>query len=186
MVPSLAPRNYPEIFQALDDLLASLPGDATLRDVVRRSVEATADGFGAQKMLLLVVEDSEPWILRAEASRGLTPDEVAACESGRSVRGVSSTCIREALSQGRPVLVQDAEHALNAPRSGALRGQPYSVLCAPICDPHTRLALAVLYMQNHGIAAAFGELDLAWIDVYARTLGRVVSSPGMPWSSVAP
>jgi hypothetical protein len=185
MAAALASRNYPEIFQALDDVLASLPGDATMHDVVCRSVEATADGFGAQKMLLLVVEDSEPWTLRAEASRGLTREEIAACESGRSVRGVSSTCIREALSKGRPVLVQDAEHALNAPRTGSLRGQPYSVLCAPICDPRTGLALAVLYLQNHGIAAAFGELDLAWIDVYVRALGRVVSRSSGSWSSAS-
>jgi hypothetical protein len=177
--PSMS-RNYPELFQALNDVLESFPGD-TLRDVLRRSVESTADGFGAQKMLLLIVEDTEPWDLRAETSRGLTPEEVAACESGRSVRGVSATCIREALSKGRPVLVQDAEHALNAPRTGAIRGRPYSVLCAPICDPRTGLTLAVLYLQNHGIPDAFGELDLAWIDVYTRALGRVVSGPGMPW-----
>jgi hypothetical protein len=171
-----ATRNHAELFQALDDVLVSIPRDATVRDVLRRSVESTADGFGAEKMLLLVVEDAEPWVLRAETSRGLTPAEVAACESGRSVRGVSATCIREALSRGRPVLVQDAEHALNAPRTAALRGQPYSVVCAPICDQQTGLALAVLYLQNHGIAAAFRELDLAWIELYARALGRLVSA----------
>lgn len=42
----------------------------------------------------IFLEDAEPWLLRAEASRGLTREEVATCESGRSERGVSSTCIR--------------------------------------------------------------------------------------------
>ena len=124
----------------------------------------------------LVVEDTEPWQLRAETSIGLTPEEVAACESGRSVPGVSASCIREALNRGRAVLVQDAGRSLNAQRTGALRGLPCSVVCAPICDPRTGLALAALYLQNHGIADAFTELDLAWLDVYAkarvRALGR--------------
>jgi hypothetical protein len=181
VVPSLS-RNYPELFDALDDVLEALPGDATVREVLRRSVTATADGFGAQKMLLLVVEDTEPWVLRAEASVGLTRDEIAACENGRSVPGVSATCVREALSKARAVLVQDAEHALHAPRTGALRGQPYSVLCAPVCDPRTGLAIAVLYLQNHGIPNAFSELDLAWMNVYVRALGRVVSGAGMSWN----
>jgi GAF domain len=183
-VPTAVSRNYPALFVALDDVLEALGGEASVRELLRRSVESSADGFGAQKMLLLVVEDAQPWRLRAEASRGLTREEVGACESGQSVPGVSATCIREALTKGRAVLVQDAEKSLNAPRSGALRGQPYSVLCAPICDPPTGLALAVLYFQNHGIADAFGELDLAWLDVYAKALGIVVSGAGMPWLSV--
>ena len=34
--------------------------------------------------------------------------------------------------------------------------------------------LAVLYLQNQ---RAFGELDRAWIEVYARALGRVLAHP---------
>lgn len=177
--PALA-RNYPALFVALHDVLDVLGDQPDFVPALRRSVEASADGFGAQKMLALVVEDTAPWRLRAEVSRGLTPEEVAACASGQSVPGVSATCIREALTKGRAVLVQDAERALNAPHTGALRGQPYSVLCVPVCDPRTGLALAVLYYQNHGVANAFGELDLAWLDVYAKALARVVTGAGLP------
>jgi hypothetical protein len=179
-----ASRNYPALFVALNDVLEALGGEAPVREILRRSVESSADAFGAQKMLLLIVEDTEPWQLRAETSIGLTPEEVAACESGRSVPGVSATCIREALTKGRAVLVQDAERSLSAPRTGALRGQPYSVVCAPLCDPRTGLALAAFYLQNHGIADAFGELDLAWLDVYAKALGLAASGGRMPWRSV--
>jgi hypothetical protein len=49
------------------------------------------------------------------------------------------------------------------------------VLCAPICDPRSGQSLAVLYVQNHGVRSAFGEVDRAWIEVYARALGRVVT-----------
>ena len=56
----------------------------------------------------------------------------------------------------------------------ALRGEPASVLCAPICDPRSGQALAVLYAQNHGVRSAFGEIDRAWIELYARALGRLL------------
>jgi hypothetical protein len=58
----------------------------------------------------------------------------------------------------------------------ALRGQPLSVLCAPVCDPRTNEVLAVLYVHNHGVRNAFGEIDRAWIEVYARALGRCLAS----------
>jgi hypothetical protein len=91
------------------------------------------------------------------------------------VPGVSSTRIREALLSGVPVMVQDSELLSGAGVTEALRGSPASVLCAPICDPRSGQALAVLYAQNHGVRRAFGEIDRAWIEVYARTLGRVLA-----------
>lgn len=186
MTMPLLSRNYPALFVALGDVLESLGRDPNAAGVLRSSVESSAEGFGAQKMVLLVVEDAKPWRLRAEASRGLTPSEVAACESGCSVPGVSATCIREALTKGSAVLVQDAGNSLHAPRTAALRGQPYSVLCAPVCDPRTGLPLAVLYFQNHGFANAFGEMDVAWLDAYAKALGLAASRAGRPWVSGNP
>ena len=58
----------------------------------------------------------------------------------------------------------------------ALRGQPLSVLCAPVCDPRTNRVLAVLYVQNHGVRNAFGEIDHAWIEVHARARGRCLAA----------
>jgi hypothetical protein len=109
------------------------------------------------------------------ASRGLEPHEVIACESGRSVPGVSSSCIRDAIEKRAPLLVQDPQRvAAAAEVSGAIKGRPCSVLCAPVCDPGTREPLAVLYVQNDAFRSAFGEIDRAWIEVYARALGRVM------------
>ena len=89
--------------------------------------------------------------------------------------GVSSTRIREAVLGGVPVMVQDSELVAAGETTGALRGKPASVLCAPICDPRSGRSLAVLYVQNHGVRSAFGEVDRAWIEVYARALGRVLA-----------
>jgi hypothetical protein len=169
-------RNYPALFLALDDVLETLGDGRPDEDALRRSFEWSADGFGAEKALLLMVEDRAPG-LRAVASRGLTPEEVEACECGRSVPGVSSSRIREAIDGLVPVMVQDSGHLLGAKATEALRGRPASVLCAPVCDPRTREVLAVLYVQNHGVRGAFGEIDRAWIEVYARVLGRVLAGP---------
>lgn len=164
-------RNYPALFLALDDVLEAIGDGHPDDDVLRRSFENSADGFGAQKAVLLAVE---PGGLRAVASRGLSGLEVSACESGHSVPGVSSSCIREALESRAPVMVQDPRLGVNV--SAALAGKPCSVLCAPVCDPRTREPLGVLYVENEGVRNAFGEIDRAWIEVYARALGRALSA----------
>lgn len=167
-----ADRNYPALFLALDEALEALAGGASAEEALRRSFDGIADGFGAERAVILTVEDEGRRALRAVASRGLSPDEAAACEDGRSVPGVSSSCIREALVGRRPVLVQDPQRLLGAQVSDALRQQPGSVLCAPLLDPATGAVLAILYFQNQGIRSAFGEIDRAWVEVYARALGR--------------
>jgi len=170
-------RNYQALFAALDEVLEALDDGGPDEDALLRSFETSADGFGAEKALLLVVERREPLRLRAIASRGLSAREVAASERGWSVPGVSSTRIREAVLGGVPVMVQDSERVSASETTGALRGKPASVLCAPICDPRSGRAVAVLYVQNHGVRSAFGEVDRAWIEVYARALGRVLAGP---------
>jgi hypothetical protein len=169
-------RKYPALFLALDDVLEARGDGRPDEDALRHSFERSADGFGAEKAILLTVEPGKPGRLRSLASRGLAWEEVTACESGLSVPGVSASCIRDALARRAPVMVQDPRHALAADVSEAIRLRPCSVLCAPICDPHTREPLAVLYVQNEGLRNAFGEIDRAWIEVYARALGRVMAA----------
>ncbi len=166
-------RNYPALFLSLDDALEALAAGLPTDEALQRSFEGAAEGFGAEKALLLVREGDGR--LKAVASRGLSWMEVAASESGLSVPGVSSSCIREAIERGEPVLVQDPDHVVGANVSEVLRLQPCSVLCAPVSDPRTRAVRAVLYFQNDGVRNAFGEIDRAWIEVYARTLGRTLA-----------
>jgi hypothetical protein len=167
-------RNYPALFLALDEVLEVLDQGGPDEDTLRRSFESLADGFGVEKAVLLAVESRQPLRFRTVGSRGLSNREIAACERGWSVPGVSSTRIREAVLRGVPVLVQDSELLAGTGITEALRGEPASVLCAPICDPRSGQALAVLYAQNHGVRSAFGEIDRAWIELYARALGRLL------------
>jgi len=173
-----AERNYPALFLALDDALEVLFEGGPIEEGLRRSFESAAEGFGAEKALLLVVESERPLQLRSLVSRGLSVEEVVACEAGRSVPGVSSSKIREALESRAPVLVQDPRYLQDARRTDALEGSLASVLCAPLVDRSTGRVPAILYFQNHGLVNAFSEIDLSWIEVYTRVLGRVVVRMG--------
>jgi hypothetical protein len=134
-------RNYPALFLALDEVLEVLDQGGPDEDTLRRSFESLADGFGVEKAVMLVVENRQPLRFRAVGSRGLSTREIAACERGWSVPGVSSTRIREAVLRGVPVVV---------------------------------------YAQNHGVRSAFGEIDRAWIELYARALGRLLRTIDRP------
>jgi hypothetical protein len=164
-------RNYPALFLALDGVLALEEGWAA-EAALQRSFEDSAEGFGADKALFLMVEERDPLRLRAVASRGLSAQEVSACESGLSVPGISGSRIREVVEGGGVLMVQDSGLIPGGIKTAALRGRASSVLCAPVLDPRDRSVRAVLYLQNR---RAFGELDRAWIEVYARALGRALA-----------
>lgn len=167
-----AGRNYPALFLALDDVLEAVEDGRPDELALQRSFEDSADAFGADKALFLMVVERGPLRLRAVAARGLSAQEVSAAEGGLSVPGISASRIREALQEGATVMVEDSERIAGGVKTAALRGRPSSVLCAPAVEPRTGDVLAVLYLQSR---RAFGELDRAWIEVYARALGRALA-----------
>jgi hypothetical protein len=164
-------RNYPALFLALGDVLDALFEGKPREDALEASFEWATEGFGAEKAVLLAVGANDTK-RRALAHKGLADYEVIACESGGSVPGVSTTCIGEVVQSGQIMLIQDTSRP-GGMTSGAF-GRPYSVLCAPILDSLGR-SVAVLYLENDGVKNAFGEIDRAWIEVYARVLGRAMA-----------
>jgi hypothetical protein len=174
-------RNYPQLFIALDEAIASLMSGRTEESLLESSFATVSDGFGAEKAILLLVLPGGK--LRAIASRGLHAEAVAACEAGRSVDGISSSMVKEAASSGRPALVQDPRHLAPSQMTRALEGQPYSVLCAAIPDPVRKKPIAVFYAQNSGFDNGYGELDLSFVEVWANVMGRVLSAVGNPLGS---
>jgi hypothetical protein len=172
--PPTTARNYPALFLALEDVLDALFEGKAEDEALQSSFDKAAEGFGAEKAVLLAIDRDHSGRRRALAYKGLAEFEVIACEAGHSVPGVSTSRIREAVERKDAVLVQDSGHVAAARQTGALTSRPYSVLCAPIRDVHGDV-LAVLYLQNDGLRSAFDELDWAWMQVYARTLGRAFS-----------
>jgi DNA-binding NtrC family response regulator len=169
-------RDYTQLLGAMNELLAVLSRDGDQETALRASFEAAARGFGAQKALLLQVEERNPLRLRAVHVLGkLTPEQVGACERGESVRGVSPSVIYRVIETGAPELIEDPRLQEDASQTPSLEGGHFSVLCAPICDPLREAVLAVVYFQNSGLLEAYGAEDRTWLEGYATAVGRVFS-----------
>jgi two-component system nitrogen regulation response regulator NtrX len=173
---TLAPpgRDYAELVGALDELLALLGEGGEEEVALRASFEAAARAFGAQKALLLLVEEAEPLRLRSIHALGaLSPEQVRACERGESVRGVSPSLIRQVVQSGEAALIENPLLRLDTSRTPSLAGDPASVLCAPILDPWRGTVLAVVYLQHGGLAEAYGKSDRVLLARYTKNVGRV-------------
>lgn len=167
-------RDYSQLLEAMNELLAVLSSDGDEAAALRASFEAVARGFGADKALLLLVEESDPVRLRGIHVVGaLTAEQVRACERGESVQGVSPSVIQQVVHSGSPELIEDPRLKADASRTPSLAGGPYSVLCAPIRDPIREAVLAVVYLQNRGLVEAYGQEDRDWLDKYATAAGRL-------------
>jgi two-component system nitrogen regulation response regulator NtrX len=167
-------RDYAELVGALDGLLAVLGEGGEEEAALRASFEAAARCFGAQKALLLLVEEAEPLKLRSIHALGpLSPAQIQALERGQSVRGVSPSVIRQVVASGEAALIENPLLHLDASRTPSLAGDPASVLCAPILDPFRGTVLAVVYLQHGGLAEAYGESDRTLLARYTKNVGRV-------------
>jgi two-component system NtrC family response regulator len=166
-------RDYAQLLEAMNELLAVLSSDGGEESALKASFEAAARGFGARKALLLLVEEREPLRLRSVHVLGnLTAEQVEACERGESVRGVSPSVIHKVIESGRTELIEDPRLQADAALTPSLEGGGYSVLCAPICDPLRSMVLAVVYLQSSGITEAYGEQDREWLQRYAAAVGH--------------
>jgi hypothetical protein len=85
-----AGRDYGQLLDAMNVMLTELSSDGGEQEALSASFAASARGFGAEKALLLSVEQTDPLRLRAICTTGkLSPGQVRACERGESVPGVS-------------------------------------------------------------------------------------------------
>lgn len=166
-------RDYPRLFAAMNEVLRELTAGGNEKEALERSFDAASEGFGAEKSLLLIVEEHEPLRLRRGAARGLTEAQVQACERGESVKGVSSSVIRAVIASREARVVENPLFN-QSDETPALAGHNYSVLCTPILDPVRDVVIAVLYFQNAGLdyARAYKPADAVWAEGYAAALGR--------------
>ncbi|HEV8578663.1 MAG TPA: sigma-54-dependent Fis family transcriptional regulator [Thermoanaerobaculia bacterium] len=173
MTTSPEGRDYTQLLEAMNELLAVLASEAGEEAALRASFTAAARGFGARKALLLLVEEREPLRLRGIQTLGrLTSEQIAACERGESVPGVSPSVIQRVVATGEPELIEDPRFRNDASHTPSLEGGSFSVLCAPIRDPIREAVLAVVYFQNSGLAEAYTEADRAWLEGYVKAAGR--------------
>lgn len=167
-------RDQARLFRAMNDALGALSRDADQEDVLRHSFSEAAQGFVAEKALLLIVEDAAEFRLRHVQSHGLSPAQVQACERGESTRGVSSSIVRAAIATRRARVIENPLVQSDLELSPVLAGRCYSVLCAPILDPVRDAVMAVMYFQNDGAdeRLAYRASDGVWLEGYASALGQ--------------
>jgi DNA-binding NtrC family response regulator len=167
-------RDYSQLLAAVNQLLAVLTGEGGEKAALIASFEAAARGFGAQKALLLRVEETDPVRLHTLHVLGkLSPEQIEACERGESVDGVSPSIIQRVIRRGRPERIDDPRLAADAGRTPSLADSEHSVLCAPILDPLRGAVLAVVYFQNGAITEAYTARDLTWLEGYSDAVGKV-------------
>ena len=172
-------RDYPKLLRAMSEILRALrDDDCDEEKALHRSFNSAVDGFQSQKALLLTIEDDgDPPAMSTIESRGLKPEQVRACETGESVRGVSSKVIRAAIRDRHLKLIKNPFFLADAEKTQAFeatQGEHYSAICAPILDPVGRVR-AVMYLSNagHDPSEAYDEQDGEWLEDYTKSLSHV-------------
>lgn len=175
--PGLKPtaaRDYGCLLEATSHLLAALAQHSDDRQALLAAFEAVAQGFAAQKALLLEVVSPAPCALRALGSLGpFSSAQVAACERGESISGVSASVIQRVIATRQPELIADPRLLSASAVTPALSASPFSVLCAPLLDVLQESVLAVVYLQQGAVSEAYDEADLVWLSRYAAAAAQV-------------
>lgn len=174
-------RDYVKLLQAMSGVVRALRDDGcSVEQALHRSFQSAVDGFQAQRALLLLVEEEgDPPRLRALQSRGLAAEQISACETGTSVRGVSAKLIR-AVVRDRELKVVENPFFLSAADQTqafeATRGENYSAIAAPVRDALNRVR-AVIYLSNVSLdpLEAYGQQDGEWLAEYTEAVGHVFS-----------
>jgi DNA-binding NtrC family response regulator len=158
----------------MNEVLKVLSSGGNEEEALRRSFEHAAQGFGAEKAVFLLVEETRPPRLRSLSFRGLSDREVRACERGESIKGVSSSVIRTVIDSRQPKLIENPLLQNDQDATPALAGQNYSVLCSPVLDPIHDRVLALMYFQHGGAdpGHAYTPTDTVWLEGYASALGQ--------------
>ena len=166
-------RDETALLHALTRALAVLVKSGGPESALRESFVHAMTGLGAEKGVLIQVLQQHPIEVEILYATGLSPENEAACRELRSSPGISPTVIRKAIEDGEPRLIENSS-VMGLDATAALRGRPYSVLCAPVADSLTGGAVAVLYFQNEA-RRAFEAEDLEWLTAYAAALGQALT-----------
>src|SRR2546426_87071 len=122
-----------ELLHALTKVLGTLVGGGAPDAALRESFVHAMSGLGAEKGVLVQVEQPEPLEVNILYAAGLSSENEAACRTLRSSPGISPNLIRKATEDGKARLIENSQ-LLGLDATASLQGRPYSVLCAPVVD----------------------------------------------------
>ncbi len=153
---------------ALSDRAAASGGDERMAQLGGEIAAALADVLGASRTSLMLIDEAGAE-LHVAAAVGAEPDRMDRVAVGSAVAG-------RVYASGEAIVVEDldgdARLATRAPRE---RYRSRSFAVAPIPGPER--ALGVLCVTDRDDAAAFGEDDLALLQILARHVGHLLAEP---------
>lgn len=159
------------LLEALTRAFRAVSGDDD-GAALRTSFQALARGLRVQRAFLARMHERGR-VGEVLVAQGLDSAQVAALRSGHSSPGVSPSLVRTAIESGQPQFVPDTRLRLRGLQlTGSLTSGAYSVICQAIHDPHTRMPLAVLYLQTSSLAAPLTAALLRHVGTYAAVLAH--------------
>ncbi len=162
-----------ELLAALSQALQILGSARDEREALSASFGHAVRAFSAEKALLLRVRSLSPLEFEALHAEGLDTEQVGALVTGSPIEGVSPTQIKKAIEARQVQVVENSQlESQDATLTASLKGRPHSVLCAPVLDPWTRSALAVLYFQTRPGPRGYTPADAPFLEAYAIALGQ--------------
>jgi DNA-binding NtrC family response regulator len=166
-------RNLDLLFQAVSVAQEELMRTNDPTKALNESFTYARSGLGAEIGVLLYVRDTDPLRLESLFSFGLSDLQVRACETReRIVPGLSPSVIQDSIDRRETIYIPNALQSADASRTASLAdGSPHSVLCAPIIDQYTKVAIGVLYFQQKDPLRGFQEREHQWLKSYALAIG---------------
>lgn len=147
---------------------------------LRTSFQVLARGLRVQRAFLARVSERGR-LGEVLVAQGLDSAQLAALRSGESSPGVSPSLLRAAIASGQPQFVPDTRLRLRGLElTGSLTSGGYSVICQSLRDPHTRMPLAVLYLQTSSLVAPLTAALLQHVGTYAAVLAHACHAWARP------
>ncbi|MEP7102591.1 MAG: response regulator [Burkholderiales bacterium] len=143
----------------------AVSGEIILERLVRTLLAIAAESAGAERALLLLMDDGRPMIV-AEASVGAGGVEVIPCQREAGGNDLPESVLRYVMRTRTSVILDDATIApLSAADVYVAAQRPRSLLCLPLARQAQLVGL--LYMENRLLTHAFTIEHKALLDVLA-------------------
>ena len=162
-----------ELLEGISQALQTLGEGSPSERGLSTSFASVSAGLGAERAFLARVGPQRELVEVLE-SKGLSPRELNAVCAGRSSPGLSVSLVHHVLDTGRTMHVEDSRRvSAEFASTAAFLGGEWSVVCAPVSDPVSRIPLAVLYFQTHSLQRPLRPAVLPHVQAYALALFQV-------------
>lgn len=177
MATTLGPtRDYLRLLHAYTSVIDSLYEGGDHVDAIHSSFDDIVAGLGAQKALVLTpTKEGKGFAEIVVSTMSVKPSHKNAIQSGVSVKGVSTSVIREVIANKQARIIEHPMLMANARKTASLDMEDYSVMCAPILN-RVGDVVFVYYFQNSGLSLtnAYREADLLFLTSFLKVVQSIL------------